>query len=282
MLRLSVVGSRIACNRVAVAYHARYFAGASGSGAAASGSGKAASGAGKSVPPQNILKKEKEAAPEQNTLKKSVFQGEGGKLAERLYNIAVKVDQADIFREELQRLGHVLSNNAQFREYVGAIPTEEIPEGDLTKALIDYLKFTGKTDQLLAVCKSFENGMRTLKNESFLSLTVAHEPDEELRANAVKQLSNGNSTVVLDITVDSSILGGYILRSDDKELDMSHRTMLNVVKQSVMNTLQDAFTDRLQAIRRDLAQDKGVTDVEFQKQIRTNLAQFEEAMNLKL
>jgi len=277
MLRLSVVGSRIACNRVAVAYHARYFA--------------AASGSGKSVPPQNILKKDatpeqnilkKDTAPEQNILQKSVFQGEGGKLAERLYNIAVKVDQADIFREELQRLGHVLSNNAQFREHVVAIPTEEIPEGDLTRALIDYLKFSGKTDQLLAVCKSFENGMRNLKNESFLSLTVAHEPDEELRANAIKQLSSGDSTVVLDITVDSRILGGYILRSDDKELDMSHRTMLNVVKQSVMNTLQDAFTDRIQAIRRDLAQDKGVTDVEFQKQIRTNLAQFEEAMNLKL
>lgn len=113
---------------------------------------------------------------------------------------------------------------------------EEVFGGQVNTLTLEFIKFITERKReghLITIAEEFLNQYRKIKNIKSATVVTAVPIDEELRRK-VKALVKGTSQseVELEEKTDKSIIGGFILKIGDKEIDESISGKLNKLKRS--------------------------------------------------
>ncbi|NDC42776.1 MAG: ATP synthase F1 subunit delta [Chitinophagia bacterium] len=107
----------------------------------------------------------------------------------------------------------------------------------LTKAFIDIVARKGRETYLAEILESFIAQYEKLNNIKVVNLTTAVAMDDQMKTAImaqVQQIAQG-ATISLRTKVDASLIGGYIVETDDRLLDMSVRKKLNELRTKVVD-----------------------------------------------
>lgn len=112
--------------------------------------------------------------------------------------------------------------------------SEEIFKGfsPLTRNLIQLVIKHGREGQLQNIGQEFVNKVEDMRGVQRITLTSATELSHENIQNILKSSSLVNHTNEFDVTsvIDPNILGGYILRVGDQQIDTSVKSKLSRLK----------------------------------------------------
>ena len=106
----------------------------------------------------------------------------------------------------------------------------------ITKDLIDVLMKNRRIDLFDDVANSFV----VLYNEYVQNQEVVLTSSSELKSSTIKEIENKvrnitNKNITLVNKIDSSIVGGFVLRIGDLQYDASFKNQLNKLKQDFIN-----------------------------------------------
>lgn len=104
----------------------------------------------------------------------------------------------------------------------------------ITKAFLELITKKGREAYLLDMAFAFEKQVNQHKGITPIKLTTAVPLSESLKnriLDEVKKLSNG--TFETTEIVDPEIIGGFVVRTDGKQIDVSVATQLKEMKQSL-------------------------------------------------
>ncbi len=102
----------------------------------------------------------------------------------------------------------------------------------LTGNFLDLLVKNGREDALGAISSSFIDQYKELKGITTAQVISAEELSEEMRNRILEILKKEVSGAVeLETSVDSELVGGFILNIGDRQMDSSLRSKFNKLRQ---------------------------------------------------
>ena len=105
---------------------------------------------------------------------------------------------------------------------------------DLTFRFINVLVAKGREALLPFIVKEALTQIRILKNIQAVEVKTATPLDEASKSNILAEIAKlHNGEVELTETVDADLLGGFILRLDDKQIDASIKRQLNTLRRKL-------------------------------------------------
>lgn len=167
--------------------------------------------------------------------------------AEALLQLANDQQQAEPVGQELSQVQQIIHDNPTFRLFLAdpAISQEErgqvlsrVFEGNISKLMHNFLGILnekGRTTLLPEIAAAYHDLLNQQLNRIEVDVTVA----EELSADQLEQVRQrigaalGKQTVVRQ-NVDESILGGLVLQIQDRMIDASVRSQLNLMRSQLM------------------------------------------------
>jgi F-type H+-transporting ATPase subunit delta len=102
----------------------------------------------------------------------------------------------------------------------------------LTMAILDIITKKNREPLLPAIAREFHNAYNRHKGISKATITTAVPLDPKLRAEfetIVKQISSTKQVELIE-KIDSSMIGGFILHTGDRQIDASIKNRLNAMK----------------------------------------------------
>ncbi|QNL22093.1 ATP synthase F1 subunit delta [Hyphobacterium sp. CCMP332] len=107
---------------------------------------------------------------------------------------------------------------------------------DLTINFFQLVCKKGRAANLTTIAREFENQYFTYKNINKASITTAIALDDSLRNQFAKIIEEGfGKKVDLSDKVDQELIGGFILRMNDRQIDESIRQKLNQLKLNLID-----------------------------------------------
>ncbi|MEI6836046.1 MAG: ATP synthase F1 subunit delta [Candidatus Falkowbacteria bacterium] len=108
-------------------------------------------------------------------------------------------------------------------------------EAKVKELLHNFVALLGRNRDLSlepAICQAFSNIWNKENGEVVAKLTSARELGKESRTTVVDYLTkkSGAKNVILEETIDPKILGGFILKYNNKIIDGSLRSSLSELK----------------------------------------------------
>lgn len=105
----------------------------------------------------------------------------------------------------------------------------------LTLSLIDLVIKNGRENYIPAIARVFLSQTKEYKGITETVLTTAVTVDEGIKEQISTFISDAFKTKVeLKEIVDNDIIGGFVLRIEDKYIDASIRTKLNKIKKELL------------------------------------------------
>lgn len=104
---------------------------------------------------------------------------------------------------------------------------------ELTLLFFDLICKKNREEVLFAMSKQFLRRYNVVKGIQIATITTAVELSEAMKqkvADAVKDATNANE-VKLESVVDAGIIGGYVLKIEDRQVDDSIRGRLDALRQ---------------------------------------------------
>lgn len=103
---------------------------------------------------------------------------------------------------------------------------------DVTLAIFDILTRKNRENVLPAIANEFENQYNKYKGIEVAQITTTVELDDALRTEFEKIVSqiSDKKTVKLEEKIDKELIGGYLLRVGDRQLDDSILRKINELK----------------------------------------------------
>jgi F-type H+-transporting ATPase subunit delta len=167
--------------------------------------------------------------------------------ARAILELAHEHNQVANVAEELKQIRQLGDNVPQLRDVLAdpAIGTTErqamlkrVFEGKITPLLLDamlYLAEKMRLDVLPAVADAFDDLLRAEQGFIDVDITVARELEPQQLASVQAGIGRAlNKTAVLHQSTDDSIIGGIVLRVQDKLIDGSIRSQLQLVRQRML------------------------------------------------
>ncbi len=107
---------------------------------------------------------------------------------------------------------------------------------DLTLNFFQLVCKKGRAANLSTIAKEFEAQYNAYKNINKASITTAIELDDSLKIQFAKIIEEGfGKKVDLSEKVDEDLIGGFILRMNDRQIDESIRQKLNQLKLNLID-----------------------------------------------
>lgn len=106
---------------------------------------------------------------------------------------------------------------------------------ELTKAFFDIVTKKNRTDILPAVASEFHKQYNIIKDIQVAQITTAAPLDARLRdrfISLVRDIS-GKQNIQLNEKVNDQLIGGFVLRVGDKQIDDSLKTKLNHLRREL-------------------------------------------------
>jgi F-type H+-transporting ATPase subunit delta len=106
---------------------------------------------------------------------------------------------------------------------------------DTTKSFLKMVFSNKRAEYLTGMCRHYLDLHRSKKGIKSGTITTASELNDALRLK-IKQLvkEKFNTEVELEENIDERIIGGYILRIDDRQLNASLQAKLNELKREII------------------------------------------------
>ena len=113
--------------------------------------------------------------------------------------------------------------------------------GKIDELSLNFLKFLVEKNReiyVVDILRNFETSYRRKNNCKEVVITTAQPINDALRAdieNRIKEVYKAN--VDLKNKVDEQMIGGVIVRIENQQLDLSVRTQLQEIKQSLQRSI---------------------------------------------
>jgi F-type H+-transporting ATPase subunit delta len=171
------------------------------------------------------------------------------RYAKALYNLALEKNLLEQIKSDIELLNEACYI-PEFNEFLNSpiIPIskkqlvfEGIFKGNVHKYVIDFLLIIAKSRRevfLKLITLDFLKFYRDLLGITEAELTTAVEISQQSKTQIVEMLKG-----LLDTNIDikhrikPEIIGGFVLRIDDKQIDVSVRTQLQDFKKELVNSL---------------------------------------------
>ena len=171
------------------------------------------------------------------------------RYSKALFLLSEERGLTDVVRKDIQLLSVLVKSNEEFifflnspvlktkqkQEIVHSIFKSEL--SSLTLDFIDLLLKHKREAHLLDICRNFNDVVRRDKNIISGSFVTAAEISPEIE-RTVKKIAEDyfKSEVELNSEIDKDIIGGYILRVGDNQLDASVSSKLIKIKRELIIT----------------------------------------------
>ncbi|AGC76473.1 F-type H+-transporting ATPase subunit delta [Nonlabens dokdonensis] len=166
------------------------------------------------------------------------------RYAKAILSLAIDENKALAVNEDMKNILVTISNNKELRNFLSSPLVKEEQKrgglrqifkdaGDVTMKTFDLLVDNKRTDILLDVATSYIVLFEDMNKREIATVTtaVAISADLEMKVLArAKELAG--KEVTLEKIVDPSILGGFVLRVGDKEINASVNNKLGELKRT--------------------------------------------------
>mgnify|MGYP003652175360 CR=1 FL=1 len=163
-----------------------------------------------------------------------------GRYATALYELSVEAGQLLVVEGDLKSLKSALDESADLRDLATSPIYTREQQSDAMGAVSDAMGLNGLTRNVLglmagkrrlfalpAVIASFEEKMADYRGEVTAEVTAAAPlTDDQLAALSDALKASVGKTVMLNVTVDDSIIGGLVVKVGSKMIDSSIKTKL--------------------------------------------------------
>jgi F-type H+-transporting ATPase subunit delta len=174
------------------------------------------------------------------------------RYAKAFFSSAVEKNLLESAKKDVDLLLQLLQNQPRLKELLASpvVKTKEkrlildkIFVNRLNKLTIDFLHLLLKNNRevyLLQMCLNFQALYSKLTGIKRAQLVTAIPLDEALlqKFNQLIQVNFGGKAEVLT-KVDENLLGGFILRVEDHQLDASVSTQLKKMKRELVNVIKN-------------------------------------------
>lgn len=164
-----------------------------------------------------------------------------------LFQMAVENQSVDALRGEVEELWRIWLRNPELPEFLEnpRIWEEEklqvldtVFRGRLSEELIGFLAILvekGRQDQVLSICEYFLEAVNAYKQAGTAHVLSAVALKSGQKAKIEQKLleTSGLETLTMDYKVDTSLLGGLVIRIGDRVVNSSIKMQLNELVRSL-------------------------------------------------
>ena len=167
--------------------------------------------------------------------------------AETLLELASREEAADRYAGLMEELAAFYRNERDVRLFLDTprVPLEEKKaalrstfEGRAPEPFIRFLLLTldkGRQRLIPRIAERFRELLDEREDRVHATVTLAREPDEELRETIRRELSDvADREVVPHFRVDEKVIGGVVVRMKDRVMDGSLRRRLQGLKRQLL------------------------------------------------
>ncbi len=171
------------------------------------------------------------------------------RYAKAFFLLAKEKDKLETFKTDIEKVSNICNHSADFVHLLESpvVPNSKKAElitkifktevNPLTLNFLLLILKNNREEYILGICHNFLELIRKDQNIKLAMLVTAIEIDPKT-INKIKTLLEKElkATVELESQVDSEIIGGLILRIDDRQYDASVTTQLRKIKQELLET----------------------------------------------
>lgn len=180
-------------------------------------------------------------------------------------NTASTLLEADVAHDDIREITDIWNNSEELRSaMLSSTVTDEEKERIADRAFspagaacIKMLLHKGALNELPAVVREYEKLKLKQQGAVVCQLYCAQKPSEELTAQfrEVIRKKLGCNEVVLDIRIDPSLIGGYVLNADGKTYDKSVKNALKGLQKNLAKRAasENAGSDIVSMIKEEIA-----------------------------
>ncbi len=180
-------------------------------------------------------------------------------------NTASTLLEADVAHDDIREITDIWNNSEELRSaMLSSTVTDEEKERIADRAFspagascIKMLLHKGALNELPAVVREYEKLKLKQQGAVVCLLYCAQKPSEELTAQfrEVIRKKLGCNEVVLDIRIDPSLIGGYVLNADGKTYDKSVKNALKGLQKDLAKRAasENAGSDIVSMIKEEIA-----------------------------
>ena len=180
-------------------------------------------------------------------------------------NTASTLLEADVAHDDIREITDFWNNSEELRSaMLSSAVTDEEKERIADRAFspagaacIKMLLHKGALNELPAVVREYEKLKLKQQGAVVCQLYCAQKPSEELTAQfrEVIRKKLGCNEVVLDIRIDPSLIGGYVLNADGKTYDKSVKNALKGLQKDLAKRAasENAGSDIVSMIKEEIA-----------------------------
>lgn len=168
---------------------------------------------------------------------------------EALFELATEENKTREMMEEIQAIRDVLTANPEFDKLMmhPGIPKQEkmqvmenVWKGKVSDELAGFLQIVitkERYGELQAIFEYFINKVKELEKIGVAYVTTAVELTETQKADVCSRIlaTSNYETMEMHYAVDPSLIGGMVIRINDRVVDSSIRTRLNDLTKQLLN-----------------------------------------------
>lgn len=171
------------------------------------------------------------------------------RYAKALFDLAKENNNLEIVSNDIDLINSVVKESENFLQYFNSPIVKENKKEQLLKNVfhdkisIETFKFleliinNGREEYLIDICRIFNNLYLEDKNILKVQLISAVELSDNL-VQEIKQklLETYKSEIILENIIDEKIIGGFILKVKDKQIDASVLSSLKEIRKNLTST----------------------------------------------
>ncbi|MBE0651493.1 MAG: ATP synthase F1 subunit delta [Bacteroidales bacterium] len=174
------------------------------------------------------------------------------RYADAVFELAVETKNVDRIAEDIKLVYKVLDENRLLRKIMdnpvidaskkinilNKIFGEKV--NDLSIRFLRLITRKGREMYIMGICEAFEDNYLDYKNIVRAELVTAYATDKEIRESVLAKLKTiSNKDIMLSETVNEDIIGGFIMRIEDYQLDASVANQLKRLSKNFASNLYE-------------------------------------------
>ncbi|WP_425446170.1 F0F1 ATP synthase subunit delta [Dethiothermospora halolimnae] len=172
----------------------------------------------------------------------------GKRYAEALFEVAIELDKLETFKEEINGVSHVFNNEPQLKtvfehpklsnnekkDIINSIFKDRV-SGEILNLLYILVdkrreKFVSDISKEYTILSNEEQGI--IEAKAITAVKMSDKEKEKLQDKLSKKL---DKTVILTNAVDEKVLGGVLLKIEDRVIDSSIQGQIEEIKKNLSN-----------------------------------------------
>lgn len=165
------------------------------------------------------------------------------RYAKALLELAIENNQVDNVLNDMKYIGSVSAESREFQLLVQspiinsdkkiAIFNELFGQFQpISRSFIELITKKGRESMLTNIAASFEDQVNEYKGITPLTIISAVGLSEETKKGILSKVQGlGSGTFEITEKIDPTLIGGFIVRTDDKQIDLSVASQLDNLKQ---------------------------------------------------